>query len=58
MAANSVGFGLIGVGFVVAFLVALLVVKWFVGLVGRSGFSPFGWYRIVVGAIAMALLLK
>lgn len=58
MAANSVGFGLIGVGFVVAFIVALLVVKWFVGLVGRSGFSPFGWYRIAVGAIAMALLLK
>ncbi|WP_296614705.1 undecaprenyl-diphosphate phosphatase [Sphingomonas sp.] len=58
MAANSVGFGLIGVGFVVAFIVALLVVRWFVGLVGRSGFSPFGWYRIAIGAIAMALLLK
>lgn len=58
MAANSVGFGLIGVGFVVAFIVALLVVRWFVGLVGRSGFSPFGWYRIAIGAIAMALLLR
>jgi undecaprenyl-diphosphatase len=58
MAANSVGFGLIGVGFVVAFLVALLVVRWFVGLVGRTGFSPFGWYRIAVGALALVLLLK
>jgi len=58
MAANSVGFGLIGVGFVVAFIVALLVVRWFVGLVGRSGFSPFGWYRIAIGAIAMALLIR
>jgi undecaprenyl-diphosphatase len=58
MAANSVGFGLIGLGFVVAFVVALLVVRWFVGLVGRTGFSPFGWYRIAVGALALVLLLK
>jgi undecaprenyl-diphosphatase len=58
MAANSVGFGLIGVGFVVAFVVALLVVRWFVGLVGRTGFSPFGWYRIAVGALALVFLLK
>jgi len=58
MAANSVGFGLIAIGFVVAFIVALLVVKWFVGLVGRTGFSPFGWYRIAVGAIAMVFLLR
>jgi undecaprenyl-diphosphatase len=58
MAANSVGFGLIAIGFVVAFIVALLVVRWFVGLVGRTGFSPFGWYRIAVGALALVLLLK
>lgn len=58
MAANSVGFGLIAIGFVVAFIVALLVVRWFVGLVGRTGFSPFGWYRIAVGAIAMVFLLR
>ncbi|HEX7850039.1 MAG TPA: undecaprenyl-diphosphate phosphatase [Sphingomonas sp.] len=58
MAANSVGFGLIGIGFVVAFVVALLVVRWFVGLVGRTGFSPFGWYRIAVGALALVFLLK
>ncbi|WP_066804014.1 undecaprenyl-diphosphate phosphatase [Sphingomonas asaccharolytica] len=58
MAANSVGFGLIAVGFVVAFVVALLVVRWFVGLVGRTGFSPFGWYRIAVGAVALVFLLK
>lgn len=58
MAANSVGFGLIAIGFVVAFVVALLVVKWFVGLVGRTGFSPFGCYRIAIGALALVLLLK
>jgi len=58
MAANTVGFGLIAIGFVVAFVVALLVVRWFVGLVGKTGFSPFGWYRIAVGALALVFLLK
>ena len=57
-AANSVGSGLIAIGFVVAFLVALVVVRWFVGLVGRAGFSPFGWYRIAVGALALVLLIR
>jgi undecaprenyl-diphosphatase len=39
----------LAVGFVVAFLVALAVVKLFVGFVGRYGFAPFAWYRIVIG---------
>ena len=48
---------LIAVGFVTAFVSAVIVVKWFVGFVGRHGFSPFAWYRIVVGAIGLAALL-
>lgn len=38
------------VGFVMAFLASLLVVKPFLRFVGRSGFSPFAWYRIALGA--------
>jgi undecaprenyl-diphosphatase len=57
-AGNAVGPGMIAIGFVVAFLVALVVVRWFVGLVGRTGFSPFGWYRIVIGALALVLILR
>jgi undecaprenyl-diphosphatase len=56
-AGHGVGALGIAIGFVVAFVVALLVVKWFVGIVGRHGFSPFAWYRIVVGAAALAWLL-
>lgn len=56
-AANSVGIGGIALGFLVAFVVALLVVRWFVGLVSRRGFAPFAWYRIAVGAAALAWLL-
>jgi undecaprenyl-diphosphatase len=40
---------LIAVGFVVSFLVALVVVKGFIAFIGRYGLKPFGWYRIVAG---------
>jgi undecaprenyl-diphosphatase len=46
----------IGVGFVMAFLAALVVVKAFVVFVGRSGFSTFAWYRIVVGLLMLAAI--
>lgn len=47
----------IAIGLVVAFLVALVVVKAFVAIVGRFGFAPFAWYRIVIGSIALVWLL-
>ncbi len=47
----------IGVGFVVAFLVALMVVKSFIGFIGRYGLTPFGWYRIAAGLGLFAWLL-
>ena len=48
--------GEIAIGFVTAFIAALLVVKPFLRYVGRSGFAPFAWYRISVGA-ALALAI-
>jgi undecaprenyl-diphosphatase len=48
--------GMIGVGFVCAFLVALLVVKAFVAIVARHGFAPFAWYRVIVGSAALIWL--
>lgn len=47
----------IAIGFVVSFLVAVVVVRWFVGIVSRRGFGPFAWYRIVVGSAALVWLL-
>jgi undecaprenyl-diphosphatase len=44
----------IGIGFVMAFLAALVVVKPFVRYVARSGFAPFAWYRIAAGAAILA----
>jgi undecaprenyl-diphosphatase len=50
------GGGLIALGFVVAFLSALIVVRPFVRFISRHGFGIFAWYRIAVGALALALL--
>lgn len=46
----------IAVGFVLAFLAALVVVKPFVRYVARAGFAPFGWYRIAAGTAMLAAL--
>jgi undecaprenyl-diphosphatase len=46
----------IGVGFVMAFFAALIVVKPFLNYVGRSGFAPFAWYRIAAGLALFAAL--
>lgn len=44
-------------GCVIAFVVALLAMKWFVNFLTRYGFKVFGLYRIVVGLIIIVLLL-
>lgn len=43
------GMGLIAIGFVMAFVVAIPVVKGLIGFVGRYGLTPFAWYRIIFG---------
>jgi undecaprenyl-diphosphatase len=54
--AHGVGFGTVAIGFVVSFVVALVVVRAFVHYISRHGFAPFAWYRIIVGAAALAWL--
>ncbi len=54
--AGGVGFGVVAVGFVVSFVVALVVVRAFVHYISRHGFAPFAWYRIVAGAVALVWL--
>ncbi len=55
---GPVGWGQIAIGFVVAFVVALVVIKAFVAFVSRSGFAPFAWYRIAAGILAIVLLSR
>lgn len=56
VATAAVSWGDIALGFIVSFIVALLVIRWFVGIVSRHGFAPFAWYRIVAGAAALIWL--
>lgn len=44
---------LVGVGFAVSFVAALLVVKTFLDYVTRHGFAPFAWWRVVVGTLGL-----
>ena len=46
----------IAIGFVVSFIVAIVVIKAFLAIVTRYGFGPFAWYRIIAGVAALVWL--
>jgi undecaprenyl-diphosphatase len=46
----------IAVGFALAFITAVLVVRWLLNFVGRNGYALFGWWRIIVGSVALLAL--
>jgi undecaprenyl-diphosphatase len=47
----------LGVGFVTAFVVALVIIKWFLAFIKKHTFIPFGIYRIIVGLIFLGVIL-
>jgi undecaprenyl-diphosphatase len=48
---------LFALGNVVAFIVALFAIKFFIGFLQKHGFKLFGWYRIIAGAVLLGLIL-
>lgn len=54
LSANNVK--LLAVGNIVAFIVALIAIKTFISILTKYGFRGFGYYRIIIGAIILALL--
>jgi len=48
---------LLAVGFIVSFLVALVVVRAFMNYLRKRDFIPFGYYRIVLGILVLVLLV-
>lgn len=56
-AISSHQFGVLAIGFVVSFLVALAVIAWFMGWVRKHGFAPFAIYRLIAGAVVLMWLV-
>lgn len=48
--------GTLVVGNVVAFIVAMLAIKFFIEFISKYGFKLFGWYRIIIGGAILALI--
>lgn len=46
---------LLGVGNLVAFVVAMMAIRYFIQFLTKHGFKWFGWYRIAVGALILIL---
>lgn len=54
---NKSNFSMLAIGSAVAFVVALIAIKFFINFLKRYGFPIWGVYRIIVGGIMLALLL-
>jgi undecaprenyl-diphosphatase len=50
------GASVIAIGFLAAFLAALIVVRGVIAFITRHGFVPFAWYRILVGTLMLVIL--
>jgi len=46
----------LAIGNIVAFVVALIAIKFFIGFLKKHGFKVWGWYRIIVGCILLLLI--
>lgn len=45
---------LFAIGSIIAFVVAIIAIKGFIGVIKKYGFKPWGWYRIIAGALLLA----
>jgi undecaprenyl-diphosphatase len=47
---------LLAIGNLVAFVVAMIAIKFFIGFLKKHGFKVWGWYRIIVGILLLVLI--
>lgn len=55
---SSGDWGVLSVGFIVSFIVALIVVKWLITYIQKNSFELFGWYRIIIGILILVFILS
>ncbi len=48
---------ILGLGFLVSFMVSWVVSKWFLAWISRKDFRPFGWYRIALSFLVISMVL-
>jgi undecaprenyl-diphosphatase len=54
---NTDGIQMILLGSLVAFVIALIAIKFLISFLQKNGFKMFGWYRIIVGTVLILLIL-
>ena len=47
----------LALGNMVAFVVAMIAIKFFIGFLQKHGFRLFGWYRVIIGALLLTMIL-
>nr|WP_170864116.1 undecaprenyl-diphosphate phosphatase [Paracoccus sp. SM22M-07] len=53
---DAAALGNIAIGFVTAFLSAVVVVRWLLGYVSKHGYALFAWWRIIAGTVVLLAL--
>lgn len=54
---DAAAVGDIAIGFICAFLTALLVVRWLLGYVSKHGYALFAWWRIIAGSLVLLAII-
>lgn len=54
---DSAAMGNIVIGFITAFISAIIVVRWVLGYVTQHGYALFAWWRIVIGTLVLVALI-
>lgn len=52
---NTGNLGTLVIGSLIAFIVALLSIKFFIGYLQKNGFKLFGYYRVIIGIVLLIL---
>lgn len=45
------------IGNVIAFIISIIAIKFFIGVIKKYGFKPWGWYRIVAGSLLLVYFI-
>ncbi|MEI6400332.1 MAG: undecaprenyl-diphosphate phosphatase [bacterium] len=54
---SSSQWGTVALGFIISFLVAFAVIKWFLSYIKKHSFEVFGWYRVIIGSIIILIFI-